>query len=132
MLAVPEEEEVARVVPVDKRGDRWTDGIGHRARFDPDYVTPGGVRFTSNWQIKCLNPLHPRRCFKKRHINADSTSRCGDIEPLAFLHVWAAGEGRDGKPHSRTDTAIEDVVAYAESHGEELREVLARGVALIG
>jgi len=133
VLPVPVEQP--RIRPVEYRGDRWTDGVGgYRVRFDPDYVTPGGIRFSANWQIKCLNPHHRRRCAKKVHVSAGSTSRCGDIEPLAFLHVWGEMPVDDNaeSPHSRQPPPEDAVVAYAAAHGEELREVLARGHALGG
>ena len=107
----------------------WRDSIGgYRVRYDPDYVTPQGVAFKANWQIRCTCPGHPARCGKQRSVTLEFTAACGPIECLAFLHVWATTEPAPNKNHRRTDPEQEEVVAYATAHKDELEEVYRRCV----
>ena len=112
MVPVPEEEEeaVVRAPRLDK--PKWLPGIGTEVRFDPDYMTPGGVQFSANWQIRCA--VHGKKCTKKKHQSEASTTMCGDIEPLAFLHAWIPVPPAAGKSHAWTDPTDEEAKAYAE------------------
>jgi len=125
VLGSDTEEAPPRAPPVGRRGDKWFNGpLGCRLRYDPDYVTPGGVRFSANWQIKCPNPLH-KSCYKKKHVSAESTAECGENQPLAFLHLWAEMEPRPGEKHSLMNPETEEVVVYAAAYARELGEAFA-------
>ena len=126
-ILVPVEEEPAPEPERRRRANRrdvgWKDGLGGlRVRFDGTYATPDDTAFTANYQIKCNQ--HAGRCIKKRHVTAGSTAACGEIEVLAFLHVWAAGPVIPGKSHSNSPPDQAEVVAYAEDHREELEELV--------
>ena len=62
VIPVEEEEPPAPRTRAEHRPDKWVDGLGTKVRFDPDYVTPRGARFSANWQIRCVIAGH-RRCF---------------------------------------------------------------------
>ena len=110
-----------------KRPDRWHDGINCRVRYDPDYITPGGVRFSANWTLQCTRPGH-HKCFKKKHVSAASTALCGDIQPLALLHVWQEVDPEPGKRHNSAEPTSEQVAGFAAEHGAELWDVYHRVV----
>ena len=48
------------------------------------------------------------------------TKRAGLIEPLAFLYAWLDCDIVPGKTHGTSDPTVENVLAYAASHRQEL------------
>ena len=125
VVEIPKGPGEPRPPPAAARADFRFDGIGYRLRYDPDYVAPGGVEFSANWQIKCNNPLR-KNCVKKRRVSARSTKDRGDIEPLAFLHSWAEMDAPPGTRHFLVNPNQDVVIAYTAAYGDELRDVLAR------
>ena len=78
---VPLRDRAARAA--DRGNVGWKDGMeGFLVRYDPSYITPDGVPFTANYQIRCKR--HGNRCIKKRHVTDAYTAHAGRIEPMAF------------------------------------------------
>ena len=121
---VPLRDRAARAA--DRGNVGWKDGLeGFLVRYDPSYITPDGVPFTANYQIRCKR--HGNRCIKKRHATDAYTAHAGRIEPMAFLHAWAHGDVLPGKSHPLSPPPLVDVLAYAEAHRAEL-EALVDGL----
>jgi len=126
-VALPMEDEV--VVAPPRRADRgigWTHSFdGTAIRFDPDYVNPvTGVRFSPNWQLKCL--IHGSRCIKKKHARKGADRH--ELYSLAFLHAWLATPPDPGKTHVPTDPKPEAVAAFLDANRDALLEVVRRCV----
>ena len=104
----------------------WFDGpFGAKVSYKEYEDRKRGTAY-SEWKIKCNQPGHPTSCMKQRSISAAHTAQAGDIEPLAYVHTWLDTPAREGKTHAGTDPKNEDVVAFANAHGEALAPLLAR------
>ena len=74
-----------------------------------------------NFQISCPREDHAHvDCMRTRGDIPKHRLMCGDVEVLAFLHVWTQVEVKPGKNHPMTFPKPKDVAAYAEAHRDEL------------
>jgi len=83
-----------------------------------DYSTPGGKSYP-NYYMTCARCL-PAECGRTRGDLPAFRAQSGDIEPLAFLHIWETLDTPPGKKHSRVQPKSKDVLAFAEEHRDEL------------
>ena len=119
-------------VQADKRGTKkesvaWVLSLDTCHVAYRDYPTPSGVRY-QNWKLLC--PTHPgMECIKTKGCLPKLLHLYGEIGPLAFLHAWALTDPAPDRTHVNTEPSTVDVKKYAESHAEELREVLGRAQA---
>ena len=91
---------------------------GTLVRYWPDYSAPGRKAYP-NYQIVCAQ-CAPAECKRTRGDLVEFKKSSGEIEPLAYLHVWERTPAREGKAHNRTGPKQADVVIFAETHREEL------------
>ena len=79
----------------------------------------GFGKLYKNWKFRC--PHHPS-CERIVGVISRNTLAHGELEPLAYLHVW-----RDVPPgprgHRLTDAAPADVAAFYDAHELELKNL---------
>ena len=121
--------------PARKRGTA-TESTSRRPGLTPgtevtwqDYTTPSGVKYP-NYGITCTQC--PEGCPGRNHGDLDKFKRaCGDIEPLAWLHVWERMPVPRGTKHNKLTPKSADVAAYAEANRAQLT-VLRRELLCVG
>ena len=108
-----------------KRDPRvYVDAIGGSGHvwFDKDYVAPAiGSRAYPNWRFKCP---HHDDCFRTLGLGGANIRVVGNLEPLAFLHVWVDTPPSD-KGHIKTNPKAADVRAFYNDHLAELQALAA-------
>ena len=83
----------------------YVPAIGGGFCFYEAYVGGSSSKPYDNWIMTC--PRH-ENCQKTRGVGAFSTSRYGELEPLACLHAWRDMDVPPGRPHRRcTPTELE-------------------------
>ena len=83
----------------------YVPAIGGGFCFYEAYVGGSSSKPYDNWIMTC--PRHDN-CQKTRGVGVFSTSRYGELEPLAFLHAWRDMDVPPGRPHRRcTPTELE-------------------------
>ena len=83
-----------------------------------DYTTPAGQSYP-NFTMRCAQCL-PRACSRV-HGDLDKFKRAsGEVEPLAWLHVWERMAQQEGKNHNRINPKQGEVVIYAATHRDAL------------
>lgn len=131
-LPLPDDEEIyiapaeaPKPPPPVRRGAR-------AAQVGRDYIPAiggGGVCFTeyfpvnrpsyANWMFQCP---HHHNCFRTMGLGPRNTSAHGELEPLAYLHVWRDVPPHPDKTHRNTDVPDRAAVtAFFEAHQPELQ-----------
>ena len=87
--------------------------------FYEDYVDPHTGKMYSNWIFKCHRCPKSAKCERTKGC-VPTNMHHGFLEPLAFLHVWHdTPPGKKG--HRLTAVNQEDVIAYLNTHKDELQ-----------
>jgi len=82
------------------------------------YSTPTGKAYP-NYTFYCAQ-CKPMHCARTRGDLPKFKSTSGEIEPIAFLHVWEQVQVPPGKKHNRVNPDPCDVTVFAETHRDEL------------
>ena len=95
-----------------------------------DYQTPGGKSYP-NYSITCTR-CPPGECpGRTRGDLPQFKAMSGDIEPLAYLHMWEAMVVPSGKRHNKQNPKSAAVASFAEENRDALtalrRELHDRG-----
>jgi len=103
------------------------DAIGGGKALYKEYRDPHTAKLYCNWRFYCPykgTPGHPPGCMRTVGVIPKNT-RLGQLEPIAFLHVW-----RDTPPniakygsHRKTPPPPAKVKAFLETHYAELQEL---------
>ena len=104
---------------VKRQKKEFVDAIGGGwVYFDKEYTAPavGAARY-SNWQFKCH---HHKDCQRTMGLGKANTRELGDLEPLAYLHVWRDVPPND-KGHVKTHPTPEQVSKFYHDHLPELQ-----------
>jgi len=129
-IAAPEEEPVILGEPDEEDHPHirekydFKPGIGGAGIICMTYFDKKRQATYANWILRC--PRHGSSCLKKKIINAKSTARFGDIEPVAYVHAWIALEALPGHTHSFTNPTNVAVEEYVAAHRAELEEIVAK------
>ena len=83
------------------------------------------VQYYDRIMVKCNNPVHGKRCARKRNLGSGQTNKFGDIEPYAYLGCWLAGsKEHDCFEHPKYDPTEKELKAYIvakfPAHAKEL------------
>lgn len=107
--------------PREERG--WKPALGEGKVCYKEYRAFGVGDVYRNWIFSC--PHHGGSCQRTLGVVPRNTRHHGDLEPLAFLHVW-----RDVPPgpqgHRKTNPKPEDVTAFFNAYQGELAELAAQ------
>ena len=120
--------------PAARRGKRrkrddapdFIDGIGgFLVKYD-EYRLPATGELYKNWIIKCKQVGHRSDCGRSRKCIEPHMRNYGVVEPIAFLHVWAALVPRPDSTHAKTTPTDAQVAAFVHDHNTELQELCSR------
>ena len=76
-----------------------------------------------NWIFRCPHTAaHGRACQKTRGV-VDRNMQAGELEPLAFLHVWRDTPPQEGNNHRTTPVPRPAVLDFLETHRAELQSL---------
>ena len=121
-------------VPVPGRRPRrerdWKDAIGGGHCFFEEYkgLRIGRKKEYANWIFKCpyVGPGHGfPSCERTMGLGPTNAARHGDIEPLAFLHVWRDTPPNLERGHRKTEVDAASVDTFVAEHRDELRALLS-------
>ena len=123
--------------PVVKAKGKGRGGRGRRAReeerafvpalggsgevFFEEFLNPSTGKMYPNWIFKCPHTAaHGATCQRTMGVVGRNT-HAGELEPLAFLHVWRDTPPAEGKNHRTSPVPRAEVLRYLETHRRELQ-----------
>ena len=125
--APPPAKAKAKGVARGPRGDPrpFIPAIGSGEVFYQDYVPGDGGRRYANWIFRCP---HHEGCQKTMGMGPRNTTPHGELQPLAYLHIWRDTPIDPTKRNHRTTEIpperFHEVPTFLEDHRDELQALL--------
>ena len=139
-LFPPERKSAPAPPPAKAKAKAKAKGVGRGPRGDPrpfipaigggevffeDYVPGEGRRGYANWIFRCP---HHHGCQRTMGMGPRNTTPHGELQPLAYLHIWRDTPVDPAKRNHRTadipPARFHEVPTFLEEHRDELQALL--------